>query len=327
MLYTFNQIPTLRTRVPKNVVEAMLNTGVQMNDGLKKTWPTSIDENPTVCGIRSFSSVIETNSKGELKTDEGVVFMAKDGDVVIAFGRMVYSNMGPTPVKYTIPVVDVDNKEMINESPVIEEQTLPFPCVESLFQWLKACCHLDLEESMADDVAVKIYGAKTPVDVQKAGRLMKGFVASRWVPIAAEVLEACILAALEDEATFHRYVGALNTMIKMLQVASVKGFLLIEANTDPNYGNNRDPHETLRSIQEHMAANPELNLIEAANQVNASETKAGKSGGKNLLGAMLTKILTEFQHKSHAEFLAAVRPAEENPAKRVCHGRSLTCPN
>ena len=325
MLYTFNQIPTLRRCVPKDVIAAMLATETQMNDGFKKTWPASLEEVATENGVRAFCSGVEVKPNGERKTDEGLVFMEKDGYVVIAFGRMVFSNMNSASVKYTIPVVDATNDEMTDDSPVVDEKTVTFPCVESLFQWLKACCHLGLKDSTANEVVVNIYGAKTPLDVQKAGRAMKGFVESRWIPIAAEVLEACILAALEDETTFRRYFDALNTMMRMLGVMSAKKILVIEANSDVNYGNNRNPYETFECIMEHMAAHPELDLIEAAKQVNASPRKDGKSGGKNLLGEILSRIFNQFVGKSHSEFLDVMHQLGERLAKRVCYGRSLTC--
>jgi hypothetical protein len=109
-------------------------------------------------------------------------------------------------------------------------------------------------------------------------------------------------------------------MMRMLGVVSAKKVHVVEANLDLHYGNNKNPFETLEGIMEHMAANPELDLIEAAKQVNAAPSKEGRSGGKNLLGEILTKIFTEYQGKTYAEFLAASRrgEVEEHAAKRVC---------
>ena len=306
-LETFNGMPAM----PEDLYNEIVGMAVEMTKKLKKTHPVGKGEVTEDGTLRVLSF--------EGADDDTTMVVCKEKQIVIAFSRQCLSNMCPARFYLPVPVAD--------KSGYVTTRKLPCWCVEQAFQGLKALLHMDVEGSNAKETVKAIFTAESVMDTKKLGKNMTGFDKERWRE-AALLLEACILAALEHKETYDRYFGFVYAMVELLFEGlrpQEMRVLIAECNDDLLYGVNRFAREFVEALK--RAERRGLGLEEAVEEAKVSPIKGDAPGGQNELGRMLSKLFNAFYGKSHAEFLAAVFPAERGVKRqRGDEGRSLTCP-
>ena len=295
MLYTLDQLPNVRVTLTATVVAAVKAAAVKKSS-FKKAFPTFSKSKETKGRVDVLRSDVEDN--------EGMVFMRLGKQGVILFSRQGLSNMAETPIELS---------DGISAS-----------CIEELFQLLKPFFFKGMEGSNAEEIMIAILNAPKPRFAKSAGNNTKPFEPEVWNAQRKSVMYACILAALENESTYNRYLSFVPKLVE--ELGEIDELYIVEANSDDTFwANNRFAGETADRIEQLLEAEADLDLIGATKRVNKESNAMGKSGGENVLGEILTDLLTTFRYKTHAEFMEHMRPAKR---VKTCHGegRSLTCP-